>query len=190
MARRRSSRSVRREDGNYVWQAFQNYQQKTNLGTGWQVRRLFDFYPGRQKSSDAAVQPFDDVVILSRFRGNIVHLMQGGSGAFKEKLVPIYVGAQVLPSGLAEKTQADADQANPFFNGDGEDYFWYEANLCDAGSSDLSPTLHAIDNKAKRKVNVGDLIRFNIGMYIDTTFGTGVDLDIAVAGRILWKLKL
>lgn len=173
-----------------VWQPIFFTKRLVNVDNGVIVNtHLGDVRAGViTDASNNTIQRFDQDVILERFRGNFFHDASGEAQNPPEFPVPVLIGAQILPREL-ETHATDDDMPNLFQSGDGDDYPIYMMCHCDA-SGGFQPLSDDIDSKAKRKLPVGDFLRFSVSFFVNPSLGTNVDLSLSLLGRTLWQLKI
>ena len=156
----------------------------TKFDLGTTTPGLMDFTGG----SESTKERFDQTVIIERCLGSLVH-DAGASSSSRKKIIPLVIAGCVYPQFVNEKLTGD-DLPNPFFNEDQDDYFMFYSHHCQIASGDLIPSEHIIDSKAKRKVEVGDVIRWLGAVFAPTGFPANIGLEITLNVRLLWKLKV
>ena len=173
---------------NTIWQPYE-----TRIKTGALADNSTGFFdlgtivPGVQSDADSAVQPFDNEVIMERVRGHCGHRGEstGATQPSKPSLIcPVIVGVK-LPAHL-NKSLSLEDLGDPYYNLDGEDFPIYMSHVCDV-DHDPQPEIDPVDIKAKRKFDVGDVLRL-YGRYFNGT-GQTTSLELALNLRFLWKLR-
>ena len=186
MARRRPSYRRRRPAANYVWQPFYTLVSKTNIGTGVSNFLLKDIVPGVPDDiSGNTTDAFDFDVSLERIRGTCIHIASGATG-IGNRILPVNIAAMVVPMAF----KGSDDVSDLYTAKQGDDYPLFMSHFCDASSANAVEIKEEVDSKAKRKLPVGDILRFLASVNVPTAFGSGVDIDISLNLRLLWKLKV
>lgn len=190
MPRRR--RSYRRPRGSYVWQTYANTTDKnlnTNSGTTY-AAELFStpLIPGTGDPRDTTgVQtPFTNDHTLERIRGEVYHEGRDVS-VTQDTVFPLVIAAVRIPAGFS----IDRDEIPNLFdntNIGNLDIIWQNNTICDAAST-VQPSRGVVDQKSRRKFEVGDQIKWYFafrGSFTDSNWY----LEMVVNLRFLWKLKV
>jgi len=125
-------------------------------------------------------------VVLERIRGSCAHV--GDAGVIPQgqtTIFPVEMAACRVPAAVSRALDSD-DLPDIIANLDGDDYFLFQSMICDVTSTNLSSgTLDVIDNKAKRRFELGDGILWLLRVLNPLT--VDLDLDFRLNVRILWK---
>jgi len=200
MPRFRRRRSRRRQ-GNYVWQTYANAKllefeaptAKDDLHSG----ELFatSLKPGLgdplivADEQDVYHTPFTNDHTLERIRGSMCHNGGQYTATTSVSWFPMSIVAVKVPRGLS--IDDEEDYPNLFDNGKigNMDIIYRHDVVCDASSNNASPNWHDVDSKAKRKFEVGDIVKF---LYtLRQPFASTVNdwqIEVAVNLRFLWRL--
>ena len=204
MARYSRSRRSRRRRGNYLWQSYANtknlsFPAPTNAdemhhGEVFQTPMI----PGSgdpihtgTAEDDFKKVPFNNDHTLERIRGSMSHNGVGYTGTTSTSWFPLTIVAVRVPIGL--HIDSSENYPNLFDNTSygNLDIIYRHDVVCDASNSEASPNWHDVDFKARRKFEVGDVIRW---LYtIRQGFSSAVNdwrLEVCVNLRFLWKLKV
>jgi len=173
-------RSYRREQKPMTWQSFArtgNYSVPSNQNVRFFLGTTF---PGIDKENGNNV-PFDAPHVLERIRGTVTHAGQLANGVFTLDLA-----AMRLPKAAADllDEQTDATKLpDPTMNSEGDDYLFYHSLIC---GTVVDRNTHEVDNKAKRKFDVGDALVWI--MRANNSRSQNGALQFGLNVRLLWKL--
>lgn len=147
-------------------------------------------YPGVQGSPRVGEgdRAFDQPLVLERMRGMMTHDLPTSSNTVPE-IVPVNVAALRVPAEVALGVSGN-EIPNLANNLEGDDYFFYHASLCGDQVSTQAST-EMVDNKAKRRFEVGDAILFLLNLtYPQLASGSfQIKLAFGLNLRILWKIS-
>jgi len=128
---------------------------------------------------------FDAPHVLERMRGDCFH--EANTTSLNPAVLAVQMAALRIPSEFANTMEDETDQASIIDitnNLSGDDYLWYHSSFC--GDKAEAPTVIPVDNKARRKFDVGDVLAFLYRVSnptsADATFNLGLNF------RLLWKL--
>jgi len=184
MGRRRSYRNYRRQHSpprSYTWQTYAATRDSGNLASGGTYKgSLGVMTPG--VGALGSERAFDAPHVLQRIRGQCFHSLASSDNLARLDIAALRIPSEFASLMSAETTQDDIiDITN---NLEGDDYLWYESCFC--GALVDSP-ISMIDNKAKRKLDVGDVIGWFYKLVnLDTVT---IALKVSINARILWSLK-
>ena len=182
--RRRNYSRRRRE--NTVWQPYiQTWDQQNIPSKSFQHKLIDVVYPGIAKTGRTEDDYFEDQHVLERIRGTCLHNVDSGGGQTGQ-LVAVNMALFKVPAQLTESL-SDADMPDLFKSGDGEDYPLFMSMICGVGADEPTSNLDVVDNKSKRKLDVGDAFALCLSYYNAST-STSLDLRIMLNLRFLWKL--
>jgi len=182
---KRSYRSKRKT--NTIWQPW-THSETVQIPAGSDAHSQINVAhaivtPGRNSYGND--EAFDEQVRLERIRGMCLHDANGSSNDYT-----IYATMALVkvPAGLILPTESDS-LPDLFANDDGEDYPFYVNALCGTGDRTPADNYHDVDNKAKRRVDPGDVF-YMIGSYKRDKASqvTAINVDIAFSLRFLWAL--
>ena len=136
-------------------------------------------------------EPFKNDHTLERIRGSMSHNGSGYTGSNSPSWFPLTIVAVKIPVGL----HIDSSENYPnFFDNTSYgnlDMIYRHDVVCDASNGGASPNWHDVDHKARRKFEIGDVIKWYYTLR--QGFGSQVNdwsLDVTVNLRFLWKLKI
>ena len=205
MARYRRSRRSGRRSQNYVWQSYANSKRhvwEADSDDTFPLIRsgeLFDtaLHPGlgdplRTDTEPSGYQaPFQNDHTLERLRGSMSH--NGEGNVTKEpSWFPLVVACVRIPRGLS--IDNEARYPNLFDNSElgNMDIIYRHDVVCDSSPSNANPNWHDVDSKAKRKFEVGDIVKWLYSLrqaFDPSPQNASWSLTTSVNIRFLWKLK-
>ena len=169
-----------------MWQPWDGYHKLSTTTVGYNTFWVASLEPGTYDGSET--ETFNHQVVMERIRGSVTHEGSGlgtGSGG---KIIALNWGIFIVPAEIGTRVQTDADMPNLFINEEGDDFPLFDSTLCDASTSDLIPSIHMVDSKAKRRLDVGS--RLVMCATIDNmTADATIDVAFGFNLRILWKLR-
>lgn len=188
MARRRYyRRGYRRSKASMVWVPYSRVDDFTLTSNTYCREDWPAFKPGMTSGTSGDTEHFDQDVILERIRGTIVH--NGTGGVTNDNLFPFWSALLIAPANLLDKASGD-ELPDLRYNEDGDNYPFFDSSVCDVGSSSANvPTAHVIDSKAKRRINVGDALKFFFGA-MAPSFSGSAKIQLALNVRLLFRLKV
>ena len=178
---RRHRRSYGGKKPAYTWQNGYHYVENLSTPAAGSTKGVLGITtPGVGPST--GVRAFDAPHVLERMRGHAVHV---GGGANNDEFA-VYIAALRIPSEFVQLMSEQTDQADLIDitdNLEGDDYLYYGAHFCGAA---VSENVDKIDNKAKRRFDVGDSLGWLYKIVNPQQSATTLNLGINV--RLLWKL--
>ena len=203
MARRRRRRSGRRY-GSYVWQSYANAKRhvwEADDDDNYPIIRSDELFqtsmrPGLGDPLDdlgaLTHEPFPNDHTLVRMRGSMAH--NGEGNVTKEpSWFPLVVACVRVPKGLS----IDKEDTYPNLFDNTElgnlDIIYRHDVVCDSSPSNANPNWHDVDNKAARKFEIGDTIKWLYSLrqaFDPSPQNNSWSLTVAVNIRFLWKLKV
>ena len=180
MGRRRYRRTYRRQRNAYTWQSWKFNKSYTVDADSTDHHIVATLNPGVGEPGSERL--FDAPHVLERIRGQLVH---AGSGA-GSTILYASLGITVMPIDAIQalNNAADADKPDIEDNTKGDDYLFYDSALC---GSPVSVNTRQVDNKARRRVDVGHGLILLAKLENLHSSQNGA---VGVAGnfRLLWKL--
>lgn len=174
-----------RRNKNFVWQTFSHHKSLANIPVGeTRVGVLGVTTPGT--GAVGSETPFDSDHTLQRIRGECAHIV----AAANDNYATAAMAAMKVPKEFANVMNAETDQDKLIDitnNLDGDDFLWYHAAFC--GADVTAPNTDRIDNKAKRKFNVGDTLIWLYRVFNGDASST-LAIRLSVFGRTLWQFKI
>ena len=157
MARYKRNYSRRRkEERNYVWMRWNGDEILNSIPVnGGQASNVAYLEPGLGVGGGTGdnIDHFEFETIVTRVRGEIGHFAKYHSTGSDQNWVPFNLGLIVVPVEFNLESSPDIRD-----NRKGDDYFMYHSALCNPSPSAGVNNTHIIDNKAKRRVDVGSQI--------------------------------